>query len=123
MNLIEEQEDIVKGIYRNYEINHNKDVLTLLLNASLRLGIMYGKEIAYNNMQKFAKPEKEKQKRRRNESEGSRLLDLIDEKDELVFADNKEARKKKDVLRNYAKYNKIDLLIEQKGNKVIVVRY
>lgn len=73
-------------------------------------------------MQKFAKPEKEKQKRRRNESEGSRLLALIDEKGELVFADNKEARKKKDVLRSYAKYNKIDLLIEQKGNKVIVVR-
>ena len=116
MNLIEDQADIVKGIYRNYEIRQDKEKLTILLNATLRLGIMFGKEIAYANMKKhtqktnarnYSKRAKQKSHKRLSE------LEFEDGEDErtLECESVQEARKKRDRLRSYARYHGIPVKV------------
>ena len=123
--LIEDQADIVKGIYRNYEIRQDKEKLTLLLNATLRLGIIFGKEIAYANMKKNAQKmnarnysKRAKQKSHKRLSE----LEFEDGEDERTFECEsvQEARKKRDRLRSYARYHGIPVKVFMDRREVIV---
>ena len=121
--LIEDQADIVKGIYRNYEIRQNKEKLTLLLNATLRLGIMFGKEIAYANMKQKQKNARNYSKRAKQKSH-KRLseLEFEDGEDERTFECEsvQEARKKRDRLRSYARYHGIPVKVFMDRREVIV---
>ena len=121
--LIEDQADIVKGIYRNYEIRQNKEKLTLLLNATLRLGIMFGKEIAYANMKQKQKNARNYSKRAKQKSH-KRLseLEFEDGEDERTFECESvhEARKKRDRLRSYARYHGIPVKVFMDRREVIV---
>lgn len=123
MNLIEDQADIVKGIYRNYEIRQDKGKLTLLLNATLRLGIMLGKEIAYANMKQKQKNARNYSKRAKQKSH-KRLseLEFEDGEDERTFECEsvQEARKKRDRLRSYARYHGIPVKVFMDRREVIV---
>ena len=125
MNLIEDQADIVKGIYRNYEIRQDNEKLTLLLNATLRLGIVFGKEIAYANMKKYAQKAKNYSKRAKQKSH-KRLseLEFEDGEDERTFECEsvQEARKKRDRLRSYARYHGIPVKVFMDRREVIVER-
>ena len=121
--LIEDQADIVKGIYRNYEIRQDKEKLTLLLNATLRLGIMFGKEITYANMKKNAQKTRNYSKRAKQKSH-KRLseLEFEDGEDERTFECEsvQEARKKRDRLRSYARYHGIPVKVFMDRREVIV---
>jgi hypothetical protein len=121
--LIEDQADIVKGIYRNYEIRQDKEKLTLLLNATLRLGIMFGKEIAYVNMKQKQKNARNYSKRAKQKSH-KRLseLEFEDGEDERTFECESvhEARKKRDRLRSYARYHGIPVKVFMDRREVIV---
>ena len=121
--LIEDQADIVKGIYRNYEIKQDKEKLTLLLNATLRLGIMFGKEIAYANMKKNVQKTRNYSKRAKQKSH-KRLseLEFEDGEDERTFECEsvQEARKKRDRLRSYARYHGIPVKVFMDRREVIV---
>lgn len=121
--LIEDQADIVKGIYRNYEIRQDKEKLTLLLNATLRLGIMFGKEITYANMKKNAQKTRNYSKRAKQKSH-KRLseLEFKDGEDERTFECEsvQEARKKRDRLRSYARYHDIPVKVFMDRREVIV---
>lgn len=121
--LIEDQADIVKGIYRNYEIRQDKEKLTLLLNATLRLGIMFGKEIAYANMKQKQKNARNYSKRAKQKSH-KRLseLEFEDGEDERTFECESvhEARKKRDRLRSYARYHGIPVKVFMDRREVIV---
>ena len=121
--LIEDQADIVKGIYRNYEIRQDKEKLTLLLNATFRLGIMFGKEITYANMKKNAQKTRNYSKRAKQKSH-KRLseLEFEDGEDERTFECEsvQEARKKRDRLRSYARYHGIPVKVFMDRREVIV---
>lgn len=121
--LIEDQADIVKGIYRNYEIRQDEEKLRLLLNATLRLGIMCGKEIAYANMKKNAQKTRNYSKRAKQKSH-KRLseLEFEDGEDERTFECEsvQEARKKRDRLRSYARYHGIPVKVFMDRREVIV---
>jgi hypothetical protein len=121
--LIEDQADIVKGIYRNYEIRQDKEKLTLLLNATLRLGIMFGKEITYANMKKNA--QKTRNYSRRAKQKSHKILSELefeDGEDERTFECESvhEARKKRDRLRSYARYHDIPVKVFMDRREVIV---
>ena len=123
--LIEDQADIVKGIYRNYEIRQDKEKLKLLLNATLRLGITLGKEIAYANMKKHTQKTRSYSKRAKQKSH-KRLseFEFEDGEDERTFKCEsvQEARKKRDRLRSYARYHDIPVKVFMDRREVIVER-
>ena len=123
--LIEDQADIVKGIYRNYTNRPDSEKLRLLLNAVLRFGIMAGKEAMYQSMRKSEEQKRNYSRKARQKSQ-KRLaeLELKDGEDERIYEceNAQEALKKRDRMRSYARYHDIPVNVFMDRKTVIVER-